>query len=75
MRTSDDPPKKHGVELNSLNKDFQRLLWKNRVKFPKADAQLKILGLSVRGVCACAALVVVMPFILISADLTSVISL
>ncbi|XP_020261252.1 tRNA-dihydrouridine(47) synthase [NAD(P)(+)]-like isoform X3 [Asparagus officinalis] len=34
-------------EINKLNKDFQRLLWKNKVTFPKADAQLKLLGLRV----------------------------
>lgn len=32
-------------ELNSLNKSFQKLLWKNAVTFPKADAQLQALGL------------------------------
>ena len=42
----DDLSKNPG-ELNFLNKDFQRLLWKNEVKFPKADARLKFLGLSV----------------------------
>lgn len=35
-------------EVNSLNKDVQKLLWKNKMKFPKADATLKLLGLSVR---------------------------
>lgn len=35
-------------ELNSLNKSFQKLLWKNAVTFPKADAQLQALGLLVR---------------------------
>ncbi|KAL3515087.1 hypothetical protein ACH5RR_021989 [Cinchona calisaya] len=33
-------------EVNSLNKDVQKLLWKNKMKFPKADATLKLLGLS-----------------------------
>ncbi|KAK9129578.1 hypothetical protein Sjap_010065 [Stephania japonica] len=32
-------------ELNGLKKDIQKLLWKNKLKFPKADAQLKLLGL------------------------------
>ncbi|KAG0504495.1 hypothetical protein M758_4G192300 [Ceratodon purpureus] len=32
-------------ELNSLNKSFQKLLWKNAVTFPRADAQLEKLGL------------------------------
>ena len=35
-------------ELNSLNKGFQKLLWKNAVTFPRADAQLEKLGLLVR---------------------------
>lgn len=35
-------------ELNSLDKVFQKLLWKNAVPFPKADAQLQALGLLVR---------------------------
>lgn len=34
-------------ETNGLRKDVQKLLWKNKMKFPKADAQLKILGLLV----------------------------
>jgi tRNA-dihydrouridine synthase 3 len=34
-------------ELNSLNKSFQKLLWKNAVTFPRADAQLEKLGLMV----------------------------
>ena len=34
-------------EINGLKKDVQRLLWKNKMKFPKADAQLKVLGLMV----------------------------
>ncbi|XP_027162663.1 tRNA-dihydrouridine(47) synthase [NAD(P)(+)]-like [Coffea eugenioides] len=33
-------------EVNSLNKDVQKLLWKNKMRFPKADATLKLLGLS-----------------------------
>lgn len=36
-------------ETNTLNKDLQKLLWKNKVKFPKADGQLKLLGLRVCG--------------------------
>ncbi|KAL5563138.1 hypothetical protein UlMin_032885 [Ulmus minor] len=32
-------------ELNGLSKDVQKLLWKNKMKFPKADAKLKALGL------------------------------
>lgn len=34
-------------EMNGLSKDVQKLLWKNKVKFPKADAKLKALGLLV----------------------------
>lgn len=34
-------------EINGLKKDVQRLLWKNKMKFPKADAELKVLGLMV----------------------------
>lgn len=33
------------TEVNGLKKDVQRLLWKNKMKFPKADATLKVLGL------------------------------
>ncbi|PSS26010.1 TRNA-dihydrouridine(47) synthase [NAD(P)(+)]-like [Actinidia chinensis var. chinensis] len=36
---------KKSPEMNGLNKDVQKLLWKNNMKFPKADAQLKLLGL------------------------------
>ncbi|KAL7002621.1 tRNA-dihydrouridine(47) synthase [NAD(P)(+)] [Sarracenia purpurea var. burkii] len=32
-------------EMNGLSKDVQKLLWKNKMRFPKADAQLKLLGL------------------------------
>ncbi|XP_050232421.1 tRNA-dihydrouridine(47) synthase [NAD(P)(+)]-like [Mercurialis annua] len=32
-------------EMNVFNKDVQKLLWKNKMKFPKADAVLKSLGL------------------------------
>ncbi|KAI4300087.1 hypothetical protein L6164_033503 [Bauhinia variegata] len=36
---------KKSSEINGLNKDVQKLLWKNKMSFPKADAQLKDLGL------------------------------
>lgn len=36
---------KRSSEINILNKDFQKLLWKNKVRFPKADAKLKSFGL------------------------------
>lgn len=39
--------KKMSDECNGLNKDVQKLLWKNKMKFPKADAKLKALGLLV----------------------------
>ncbi|GAA0171310.1 RNA processing factor [Lithospermum erythrorhizon] len=32
-------------EVNTFNKDVQKLLWKNKMKFPKAEATLKALGL------------------------------
>ncbi|TVT96686.1 hypothetical protein EJB05_58085 [Eragrostis curvula] len=32
-------------EINFLNKDTQKLLWKNKYDFPKASAQIKLLGL------------------------------
>ncbi|PKA53084.1 tRNA-dihydrouridine(47) synthase [NAD(P)(+)]-like [Apostasia shenzhenica] len=32
-------------EVNTLNKDLQKLLWKNEGSFPVADVQLKALGL------------------------------
>lgn len=35
-------------ETNVMKKDVQKLLWKNKMKFPKADAVLKLLGLQVR---------------------------
>ncbi|WOL04342.1 hypothetical protein Cni_G13063 [Canna indica] len=38
-------PTKKSSEINSLSKDLQKLLWKNKVSFPKADFQLKSLGL------------------------------
>ncbi|KAL2490609.1 tRNA-dihydrouridine(47) synthase [NAD(P)(+)]-like [Abeliophyllum distichum] len=37
--------KKNSSEMNALNKDVQKLLWKNKMKFPKADNSLKLLGL------------------------------
>ncbi|KAK7351897.1 hypothetical protein VNO77_11657 [Canavalia gladiata] len=36
---------KKNSEVNGLSKDVQKLLWKNKMSFPKADAQLKSLGL------------------------------
>ncbi|KAL6517390.1 hypothetical protein OROMI_033091 [Orobanche minor] len=36
---------KRQSEMNVLKKDVQKLLWKNNMKFPKADAALKHLGL------------------------------
>ncbi|XP_041998099.1 tRNA-dihydrouridine(47) synthase [NAD(P)(+)]-like isoform X2 [Salvia splendens] len=44
VATSANVDKKNS-EMNVLTKDVQRLLWKNRMKFPKADAALKLLGL------------------------------
>ncbi|XP_054788015.1 tRNA-dihydrouridine(47) synthase [NAD(P)(+)]-like [Prosopis cineraria] len=32
-------------EINGLSKDVQKLLWKNKMRFPKADARLRALGL------------------------------
>ncbi|PHT59042.1 tRNA-dihydrouridine(47) synthase [NAD(P)(+)]-like [Capsicum baccatum] len=32
-------------ELNFFNKDTQKLLWKNKMKFPETEATLKLLGL------------------------------
>ncbi|KAJ4716658.1 tRNA-dihydrouridine(47) synthase [NAD(P)(+)] [Melia azedarach] len=45
-----DTSNKHrkSSEVNGLNKDVQKLLWKNKLKFPKADAKLKSLGLLVK---------------------------
>ncbi|KAL9254831.1 tRNA-dihydrouridine(47) synthase [NAD(P)(+)]-like-like protein [Drosera capensis] len=31
-------------EVNGLKKDVQKLLWKNKMKFPKSDAALKLIG-------------------------------
>ncbi|KAJ3679837.1 hypothetical protein LUZ60_016115 [Juncus effusus] len=42
---SKNMPSRKSHEINNFNKDLQKLLWKNKVKFPKADAQLKLLGL------------------------------
>ncbi|KAH7687037.1 tRNA-dihydrouridine synthase protein [Dioscorea alata] len=42
----DENTPKQKFEINGLNKDLQRLLWKNKVSFPKSSAQLKLLGLS-----------------------------
>eukprot|EP00268_Persea_americana_P044413 TRINITY_DN4490_c0_g1_i1.p1 TRINITY_DN4490_c0_g1~~TRINITY_DN4490_c0_g1_i1.p1 ORF type:complete len:697 (+),score=149.07 TRINITY_DN4490_c0_g1_i1:280-2370(+) len=39
---------KKSSEVNGLNKDVQRLLWKNKMSFPRADSQLKHLGLVVK---------------------------
>ncbi|KAL5788746.1 hypothetical protein ACOSP7_005695 [Xanthoceras sorbifolium] len=36
---------KNSSEVNGLKKDVQKLLWKSKMKFPKADAKLKSLGL------------------------------
>ncbi|XP_027353940.1 tRNA-dihydrouridine(47) synthase [NAD(P)(+)]-like isoform X2 [Abrus precatorius] len=38
---------KKGSEVNGLSKDVQKLLWKNKMRFLKADTQLKSLSLSV----------------------------
>ncbi|XP_076896930.1 tRNA-dihydrouridine(47) synthase [NAD(P)(+)]-like [Bidens hawaiensis] len=39
-------PNEHkNSEINGLKKDVQKLLWKNKMKFPKADAILTNLGL------------------------------
>lgn len=35
-------------EMNMLIKDVQKLLWKNKMKFPKSDAALTLLGLQAR---------------------------
>lgn len=34
-------------ELNFFNKDTQKLLWKNKMKFPETESTLKLLGLKV----------------------------
>ncbi|KAK9667215.1 hypothetical protein RND81_14G240300 [Saponaria officinalis] len=40
---------KDDSEVNVLKKDVQKLLWKNRMKFPKSNAVLKQLGLTGKG--------------------------
>ncbi|KAJ4967465.1 hypothetical protein NE237_019314 [Protea cynaroides] len=40
---------KMSSEMNGLSKDVQKLLWKNKMSFLRADAQLKCLGLSSLG--------------------------
>lgn len=37
---------KNSSEVNGLSKDVQKLLWKNKMSFSKADAKLKSLGLA-----------------------------
>nr|KJB22875.1 hypothetical protein B456_004G070900 [Gossypium raimondii] len=37
---------KKSFEVNGLNKDVQKLLWKNKMRFTKADAVVKSLGLA-----------------------------
>ncbi|KAJ0971002.1 hypothetical protein J5N97_018961 [Dioscorea zingiberensis] len=46
VSSKDENAPKKSSEINGLNKDLQKLLWKNKVSFPKASAQLKLLGLS-----------------------------
>lgn len=38
---------RNSSEMNVFSKDIQKLLWKNKMSFPKADAKLKDLGLLV----------------------------
>jgi len=38
---------KNSSEVNGLSKDVQKLLWKNKMSFSKADAKLKSLSLLV----------------------------
>lgn len=38
---------KKNFEMNSLKKDVQKLLWKNKMRLPKSEARLKNLGLMV----------------------------
>ncbi|KAL6650276.1 hypothetical protein ACP70R_009201 [Stipagrostis hirtigluma subsp. patula] len=40
-----EKPPEGNHEINTLNKDTQKLLWKNNYNFPKASAQIKLLGL------------------------------
>ncbi|KAF0916358.1 hypothetical protein E2562_005954 [Oryza meyeriana var. granulata] len=46
QQASENLPNKH--KINALNKGIQKLLWKNRYKFPKATAQIKLLGLKMK---------------------------
>lgn len=39
--------RRNSSEVNGLSKDVQKLLWKNKMSFPKADAKLRALGLLV----------------------------
>lgn len=39
--------RRRSSEMNGLSKNVQKLLWKNKMKFTKADAKLKALGLMV----------------------------
>ncbi|XP_019415334.1 PREDICTED: tRNA-dihydrouridine(47) synthase [NAD(P)(+)]-like isoform X3 [Lupinus angustifolius] len=45
--TTTTPPLNNTSEVNGLTKNVQKLLWKNKITFPKADAKLKTLGLKV----------------------------
>lgn len=45
--TETSDARKKCAEINGLKKDVQKLLWKNKMSFPKADAKLKALGLLV----------------------------
>lgn len=47
IRESQDLQRRKSHEINNLDKDLQKSLWKGKVKFPKAEAQLKLLGLKV----------------------------
>lgn len=40
---------KESSEVNTLKKDVQKLLWKNKMKFPKSNVALKQLGVEGRG--------------------------
>ncbi|KAJ4747270.1 tRNA-dihydrouridine(47) synthase [NAD(P)(+)] [Rhynchospora pubera] len=42
---SQDLQRRKSHEINNLDKDLQKSLWKGKVKFPNAEAQLKLLGL------------------------------
>eukprot|EP00252_Welwitschia_mirabilis_P005993 TRINITY_DN16611_c0_g1_i1.p1 TRINITY_DN16611_c0_g1~~TRINITY_DN16611_c0_g1_i1.p1 ORF type:complete len:690 (-),score=134.67 TRINITY_DN16611_c0_g1_i1:223-2292(-) len=41
--------KDNSHEMNVLSKDFQKLMWKNAIKFSKADAHLENLGIMNKG--------------------------